>query len=120
MMMAPIAPHVPVLLEPILRAVAPVAGVWLDGTFGAGGYARALLDAGAARVIGVDRDPEALERARPGRAQFGDRLTLVRRAVRRARPDRGRGGRAGARRRGARHRRLLDAARPGRRAASPS
>ena len=77
MMMAPIAPHVPVLLAPILRAVAPVAGTWLDGTFGAGGYARALLDAGAARVIGVDRDPEALERAAAWAPGFGDRLTLV-------------------------------------------
>jgi 16S rRNA (cytosine1402-N4)-methyltransferase len=42
MMMAP-PPHVPVLIEPLVRLVAPVAGVWLDGTFGAGGYARALL-----------------------------------------------------------------------------
>ena len=62
MMMAPV-PHVPVLLAPILRAVAPVTGAWLDGTFGAGGYAEALLAAGAARVIGIDRDPEALARA---------------------------------------------------------
>jgi 16S rRNA (cytosine1402-N4)-methyltransferase len=42
-------PHIPVLLGPLLRAVAPVEGRWLDGTFGAGGYARGLLDAGAAR-----------------------------------------------------------------------
>ena len=48
-MMAPLGPHVPVLLGPLLAAVAPVRGVWLDGTFGAGGYARGLLDAGAAR-----------------------------------------------------------------------
>ncbi|WP_218275715.1 16S rRNA (cytosine(1402)-N(4))-methyltransferase, partial [Pseudomonas sp. GW456-12-10-14-LB2] len=34
-------------------------GTWLDGTFGAGGYARGLLEAGAGRVIGIDRDPEA-------------------------------------------------------------
>ena len=77
MMMAPIAPHVPVLLQPFLRAVAPVRGTWLDGTFGAGGYARALLDAGAARVIGIDQDPEALERAAAWAPGFGDRLTLV-------------------------------------------
>lgn len=63
MMMTP-PPHVPVLIEPLLRLVAPVAGTWLDGTFGAGGYARALLRAGAARVIGVDRDPAALAEAR--------------------------------------------------------
>ena len=53
------APHVPVLLGPLLAACAPVRGTWLDGTFGAGGYARGLLDAGAERVIGIDRDPEA-------------------------------------------------------------
>ncbi len=57
--MPPEAPHIPVLIGPILRAVSPVSGVWADGTFGAGGYARALLDAGADRVIGIDRDPSA-------------------------------------------------------------
>ena len=77
MMMAPFAAHVPVLLAPLLRAVAPVAGTWLDGTFGAGGYARALLDAGAERVIGVDRDPEALGRAAAWAPAFGESLTLV-------------------------------------------
>ena len=76
MMMTPVGPHVPVLLAPILREVAPVGGVWLDGTFGAGGYARALLEAGAARVIGVDRDPEALSRAEAWAGDFGDRLDL--------------------------------------------
>ncbi|MFT5639633.1 MAG: 16S rRNA (cytosine1402-N4)-methyltransferase, partial [Paracoccaceae bacterium] len=50
--------HIPVLLEPIMKAIAPVHGFWLDGTFGAGGYTRALLDAGAARVLAVDRDPD--------------------------------------------------------------
>ena len=76
MMAAPFAAHVPVLLDPLLAAVAPVAGAWLDGTFGAGGYARALLDAGAARVIGVDRDPIALARAAAWAAEFPG-LTLV-------------------------------------------
>ena len=41
------APHIPVLLRPLLAAVAPVRGLWLDGTFGAGGYTRGLLAAGA-------------------------------------------------------------------------
>lgn len=71
------APHVPVLLRPILSAVSPVTGVWLDGTFGAGGYARALLDAGAERLIGVDRDPLAFELAALWAGKYGDRLTLV-------------------------------------------
>ncbi len=71
------APHVPVLLGPLLERVAPVSGLWLDGTLGAGGYARGLLDAGAERVIGVDRDPLALDLAREWGAPYGDRLTLV-------------------------------------------
>ncbi len=71
------APHVPVLLRPLLAAVAPVGGVWLDGTFGAGGYARGLLAAGADRVIGVDRDPLALQMAAAWAADYGDRLRLV-------------------------------------------
>lgn len=73
----PAAPHVPVLLTPLLAAVAPVEGVWLDGTFGAGGYSRGLLAAGAARVIGVDRDPLAFELAAPWAGAYGDRLRLV-------------------------------------------
>ncbi|MBC2837280.1 16S rRNA (cytosine(1402)-N(4))-methyltransferase RsmH [Paragemmobacter straminiformis] len=71
------APHVPVLLRPLLAAVAPVSGVWLDGTFGAGGYARGLLQAGAAQVIGVDRDPLALQMAESWAGAYGDRLRLV-------------------------------------------
>ncbi|MFC7703278.1 16S rRNA (cytosine(1402)-N(4))-methyltransferase RsmH [Plastorhodobacter daqingensis] len=70
-------PHVPVLLRPLLDAVAPVHGLWLDGTFGAGGYARGLLAAGADRVIGIDRDPLALRMAADWADEFGPRLTLV-------------------------------------------
>ncbi|GAA0290926.1 16S rRNA (cytosine(1402)-N(4))-methyltransferase RsmH [Rhodovulum strictum] len=70
-------PHIPVLLRPLLEAVSPVGGVWLDGTFGAGGYARGLLEAGADRVIGVDRDPSVFAMAQGWAAEFGDRLRLV-------------------------------------------
>ena len=70
-------PHVPVLLRPLLAAVAPVAGIWVDGTFGAGGYARGLLDAGAGRVIGIDRDPAVFDMARAWAGDYGDRLRLV-------------------------------------------
>ncbi|OIQ32295.1 MAG: 16S rRNA (cytosine(1402)-N(4))-methyltransferase [Alphaproteobacteria bacterium MedPE-SWcel] len=69
-------PHVPVLLKPLLAAVAPVTGRWLDGTFGAGGYTKGLLAAGADQLIGVDRDPLAFEMARPWAAEYGDRLVL--------------------------------------------
>ena len=70
------AAHIPVLLRPLLKAVAPVAGRWLDGTFGAGGYTRGLLEAGADQVIGVDRDPLAFDLARDWVADYGDRLIL--------------------------------------------
>ena len=70
-------PHIPVLLDAIISACDPIAGLWLDGTFGAGGYARGLLSAGADRVIGVDRDPMVFELANEWRADYGDRLTLI-------------------------------------------
>jgi 16S rRNA (cytosine1402-N4)-methyltransferase len=69
-------PHVPVLLRPLLDAVAPVSGTWLDGTFGAGGYTRGLFDAGATRVIAVDRDPLAFELAAEWATEYGDRLVM--------------------------------------------
>ncbi|MVO15744.1 16S rRNA (cytosine(1402)-N(4))-methyltransferase RsmH [Parasedimentitalea huanghaiensis] len=70
------APHIPVLLRPLLKAVAPVSGRWLDGTFGAGGYTRGLLEAGASQVIGVDRDPLAFEMAQSWAGDYGDRLVM--------------------------------------------
>ena len=70
-------PHIPVLLRPLLAAVAPVTGLWADGTFGAGGYARGLLAAGAAKVIGIDSDPLALQLAEGWAADYGDRLSLT-------------------------------------------
>ncbi|SHK04060.1 16S rRNA (cytosine1402-N4)-methyltransferase [Shimia gijangensis] len=71
------APHIPVLLEPILRLCAPIKGVWLDGTFGAGGYTRGLIDAGADKVIGVDRDPLAFEMAADWLDGYGNRIETV-------------------------------------------
>ena len=71
------AGHVPVLIEPLIAAVAPVSGTWIDGTFGAGGYAERLLQAGAETVIGIDRDPTAIAGATAMRARWGDRLRLV-------------------------------------------
>lgn len=71
------SPHIPVLLGPLLQAVAPVGGRWLDGTFGAGGYARGLLEAGADEVIGVDRDPAVFDMAAEWAGAYGDRLRLV-------------------------------------------
>lgn len=70
--------HIPVLLESMLAAMAPAAEeVYLDGTFGAGGYSRALLQAQArCRVVALDRDPsvralaERLAQEFPGRFVF--------------------------------------------------
>ncbi|TNF57427.1 MAG: 16S rRNA (cytosine(1402)-N(4))-methyltransferase RsmH [Rhodobacteraceae bacterium] len=72
----PTDPHIPVLLGPLIEAVSPVTGTWLDGTFGAGGYTRALLDAGAARVIAVDRDPAVFRMAAAWAPRYGDRLVM--------------------------------------------
>ena len=71
-------PHIPVLLAPLLRAVAPVVGVWIDGTFGAGGYARGLIEAGADKVLGIDRDPLAHEMAAEWLGDFGGRIEVHR------------------------------------------
>ena len=69
--------HIPVLIDAILKHCAPIEGRWLDGTFGAGGYTRALLEAGAEHVTGVDRDPLAFEMAAPWVGAYGDRISLV-------------------------------------------
>src|SRR5581483_11665804 len=71
------ARHVPVLLAEVMHYLAPAAGgVFIDGTFGAGGYSRAILSTGAS-VIAIDRDPTAIARGGSLAAEAGDRLTLV-------------------------------------------
>jgi 16S rRNA (cytosine1402-N4)-methyltransferase len=79
--MSPAAPsglgHVPVLLQEAIEALAPrEGGLYVDGTFGGGGYARALLDRGA-RVIALDRDPSAIRAGEKLKASSGGRLELV-------------------------------------------
>ncbi|MFC6489785.1 16S rRNA (cytosine(1402)-N(4))-methyltransferase RsmH, partial [Nitratireductor sp. GCM10026969] len=71
------ARHIPVLLDAVIAALEPAPGkVILDGTFGAGGYARALLESGA-DVVAIDRDPEAIAAGRRLAEQFPDRLRLT-------------------------------------------
>src|SRR5438874_13236956 len=53
-------------------------GTVVDMTLGAGGHAEALLDAGVQRVVGIDRDPAAIELASERLARFGDRFSPVR------------------------------------------
>src|SRR4026208_1859495 len=52
-------------------------GVYVDCTVGMGGHARRMLDAGATRVIGIDRDPDALAQARDALLSYADRASLV-------------------------------------------
>ncbi len=70
--------HIPVLLAEVLAALEPRPGATiLDGTFGAGGYARAILDTGA-HVIALDRDPDAISAGAELVSAYGGRLELSR------------------------------------------
>ena len=71
------ADHIPVLLEPILENISPVGGVWIDATFGAGGYTRALLDAGAEFVFAIDRDPNVFSLAENWVDQYTGRIEFI-------------------------------------------
>lgn len=64
------APHLPVLIDAILDTVTPT-GLWVDGTFGAGGYTRAFLDRGA-KVIAIDRDPMVFAMAESWAGDYPD------------------------------------------------
>lgn len=71
------APHIPVMLDEVVAALAPAPGDHVvDGTFGAGGYARAILGKGA-QVTGFDRDPDVIRDAAPMLKEFSGRLDLV-------------------------------------------
>ncbi len=69
--------HIPVLLPEVLKALVPAEGqVVLDGTFGAGGYTTAIMNAGAA-VVALDRDPNAIAAGQALVAASGGKLTLI-------------------------------------------
>jgi 16S rRNA (cytosine1402-N4)-methyltransferase len=72
------APHIPVLLDEVVKALAPRDGaIFVDGTFGAGGYSKALLAAAACRVVGIDRDPTAVEAGRELAKRYDGRLQVL-------------------------------------------
>ncbi|PZQ47468.1 MAG: 16S rRNA (cytosine(1402)-N(4))-methyltransferase [Micavibrio aeruginosavorus] len=72
------SPHFPVMLPEVLSVLSPKDGeVYVDGTFGAGGYTRAFLESANCTVIAIDRDPAAVSRADALKAEFGDRLIFV-------------------------------------------
>ena len=72
-------PHIPVLLEEVLSYLdCQGGGVFIDGTFGAGGYTRAILKANPKnRVIGFDRDPDAMKTALATEGQFPNRFSFI-------------------------------------------
>jgi 16S rRNA (cytosine1402-N4)-methyltransferase len=70
--------HAPVMTAEVLQHLRPEqGGLFVDCTVGLGGHSRALLEAGATRIIGLDRDLDALARARDTLAPWGDRVELV-------------------------------------------
>lgn len=74
--------HIPVMAQEVLRALraSPEGGVFLDGTVGSGGHARLILEQSSpnGRLIGIDKDPDALDRARQNLSCFGERVVLRR------------------------------------------
>ena len=72
--------HTTVLAEETVRLLAPRSGeIYCDATVGGGGHAERILEASApaGRLVGIDRDPDALAAARARLERFGDRVTLV-------------------------------------------
>lgn len=73
-----VTPHQPVLLTEVVTALAPRDGaIYVDGTFGAGGYSRALLDAANCTVFAIDRDPDAVSGAKPLLERYAGRLHIL-------------------------------------------
>jgi 16S rRNA (cytosine1402-N4)-methyltransferase len=70
--------HLPVMLAEVLEALEPRDGArYIDGTFGGGGYTRAILEAAQCSVLAIDRDPDAIARGKDLVARFEGRLTLA-------------------------------------------
>jgi 16S rRNA (cytosine1402-N4)-methyltransferase len=70
--------HVPVLLPEVIKLLAPRdGGIYVDGTFGLGGYSAALLEAARCTVWGIDRDPDAVARGRSLAQRYDGRLTVL-------------------------------------------
>ena len=72
------SPHVPVMLAEVLLALGPRDGeLYVDGTFGAGGFTRAILEAADCRVAAIDRDPQAIAVGQELVRQSNGRLRLL-------------------------------------------
>lgn len=71
--------HISVMLGEVLEALAPEKGErFIDGTFGAGGYARGLLNAAECEVLGIDRDPSAIQRGEAIAREYDGHLHMAR------------------------------------------
>src|SRR5205807_6633302 len=70
--------HTPVLLKEVLQTISPRDGAhYIDGTFGGGGYSRAILDRANCEVLAIDRDPEAIRRGAAFAKHYPGRLSLA-------------------------------------------
>ena len=71
-------PHIPVLLKEVMEQISPKdGGIYVDGTFGAGGYTRAVLQAADCKVYAIDRDPDAIASGQALVEEFNGRLHLL-------------------------------------------
>ena len=76
--LGPRTPHIPVLVDAVLAALAPRDdALYVDATFGRGGYSAALLAAARCRVVAFDRDPEAIRYGRELAERYSGRLTVI-------------------------------------------
>ncbi|MEX0298314.1 MAG: 16S rRNA (cytosine(1402)-N(4))-methyltransferase RsmH, partial [Kordiimonas sp.] len=70
--------HIPVLLGEIVDALEPKDGeTYVDGTFGAGGYSRAILNSSSCNIVAIDRDPDAIKRAAEFSKEFPGRFRIL-------------------------------------------
>ena len=70
--------HIPVMLNEVLEYLAPKAGeVYVDGTFGAGGYTKGILSSCDCRVVAVDRDPSVTQTAEKIKSEFPERFQFI-------------------------------------------
>jgi len=71
-------PHIPVMASEVVAALAPRDGaIYVDATFGAGGYSRAILEAAECTVWAIDRDPDAIERGEELAREYPGRMAFV-------------------------------------------
>jgi len=72
------APHTPAMLGEVLGGLSPKdGGIYVDGTFGNGGYSRAVLNAASCTVYGIDRDPAVVAKAQDMESEFAGRFTII-------------------------------------------